>query len=128
MCRFCQHNDEDAGPVAAGRGESPGTSDGVRGILPLAPASLSSLQLALELVQKTPIRSIGDYLLRTAFDHAQLVQPQRIEAYCVFGVVFPPGAVWVLGQCLQRILVAFGESALTDQPARHFWLARSQTA
>ena len=61
-----------------------------------------------------------------ALDHAQLVQPQRIEADRVFGVVFPPGAVGVLGQRLQRIVIAFGEAAIDDQPRRHFGLAGAQ--
>jgi hypothetical protein len=40
----------------------------------------SRLQFALDLVQEAPVCAIGDDLLRAALDHAQLVQPQRIEA------------------------------------------------
>src|SRR5947208_2776015 len=66
------------------------------------------LQLAFDLVQKAPVGAVSDDLLRTAFDHAELVHPQRVKANRVFGVVFPPGAVGVLGQCLQRIVITFG--------------------
>ena len=53
----------------------------------------SHLQLAFDLVQEAPVCAIGDDLLRTAFDHAQLMHPQRIEAHRVFGIVFPPPVV-----------------------------------
>src|SRR5437899_2674385 len=98
MCRFCQHDDEGAGPAAPGGGESPGTADGVRGIFSLAQASLSSLQLALELVQETPIGAFGDDLIRARLDEAGVAQAQRIKAQGVFGVVFAPFVVRELAQ------------------------------
>ena len=40
----------------------------------------SRLELAFDLVEKAPIRALDDNLLWGRFDHAQLMQPQRIEA------------------------------------------------
>src|SRR2546428_1484684 len=37
----------------------------------------SPLQLAFELVEETPIRTVGDDLVGARLDHAGLVQPQR---------------------------------------------------
>src|SRR5438876_558197 len=86
----------------------------------------SRLQLAFELVEEALIRAVGNDLLRTAFDRAQLMQPQRIEAYRVLRVELPPGAVEVLVQGLKRVFIAVGKAALDDQPRRQFGLAGAQ--
>ena len=39
----------------------------------------SHLQLAFELVKETPIRMLGDELLRGRFDHAELVHSKPVE-------------------------------------------------
>src|SRR5690242_16426663 len=40
----------------------------------------SRLQLEFELVQETPVRSLGDDLLRARLGHAGFAQAQRVEA------------------------------------------------
>ena len=45
----------------------------------------SRLQLALELVQEAPVSSVGDDPVGAGFDHASLVQAQRVEPHRVLG-------------------------------------------
>src|ERR1700746_173865 len=54
------------------------------GIVVLPPSQGSRLQLAFELVQKAPIRAVGDDLVRARLDQARLVQPQRVKPHRVF--------------------------------------------
>src|SRR5262245_49971019 len=54
----------------------------------------STLQLALELVEEAPIRSVSDDLVGARFDHAHFAQPQRKKPERVFGIVVPPLVVW----------------------------------
>jgi hypothetical protein len=49
-----------------------------------------SLQFLLELVEEAPVSPLGNKLLRTAFDHPELMQAQGIEAHGVLGVVLAP--------------------------------------
>src|SRR5215469_12460888 len=77
-------------------------------------ASLSRLQLAFELVQKAPVGAVGNDLLRVRLDYAGFVQPKGIEPDRVFGVVLTPFVVGNLGQRLQRIIVAVGETPIND--------------
>src|ERR1700730_57863 len=77
----------------------------------------SRLQVALELVQKAPIRAVGDDLLRGRLDEAHLMKPQRIIADRVLGIVFAPFVVRNLVQRLQGIIITRGESAI-DKPLR----------
>src|SRR6266849_321453 len=63
----------------------------------------SRLQLALELVQEAPIGAVGDDLLRARLDHAGFMQPQRVEAHGVLGVIFAPFVVAVFAESLQRV-------------------------
>ena len=53
----------------------------------------SSLQLLLQLVEKPPVRALGDDLLRARLDHADLVQAQGVEAQGVLRVVGAPSVV-----------------------------------
>src|SRR4051812_46822275 len=53
----------------------------------------SSLQFALQLVEKAPVGALGENLLRARFDHPRLVQFQRVEADRVLGIVLPPFVV-----------------------------------
>src|SRR5271167_291206 len=71
----------------------------------------SRLQLALELVEKAPIRAVGDDLLRAGVNHADLAQPQRVESHRVLGVVLPPLVVGDLAQRLFGIVIAIGDTA-----------------
>src|SRR5436853_7410049 len=50
----------------------------------------STLQLALELIEETPVRAVRDDLCRSGFDHAGFAQPQGIEADRVLGIVLAP--------------------------------------
>ena len=53
-------------------------------------AKVSGLQLAFELVEETPVRSVGQDLLRGRLDHAGLLHAQCIEPHAVFGVEHAP--------------------------------------
>src|ERR1700748_3683162 len=53
----------------------------------------SRLQLALEFVEKAPIRVLGDQGLRARPNQAYLVQPQCVETQRVLRVGFPPEVV-----------------------------------
>src|SRR6516165_545211 len=79
---------------------------------------ISRLQLAFELVQKAPIGTFGDDLLRGGSKEAQFVQPKCIKPNRILGVVYPPSVVRYLAQGLQRIVVAVGEAAF-DHLLRH---------
>src|ERR1700730_5309327 len=46
----------------------------------------SRLQLALELVEATPIGFFGDDLLRIRIDQARFIQPQRAKPHRVVGI------------------------------------------
>src|ERR1700686_4876556 len=74
----------------------------------------SRLQLAFYLVEKPPIRPIGDDLLRARFDETCFVQAQGIKADRVLGVVFAPFVVGNFAQRLEGIVVASSETAIDD--------------
>src|SRR5689334_17852033 len=50
----------------------------------------SRLKLAFELVEETPIRTVGDDLLGRCLDHTGLMHAKSIEADRVLCVVLPP--------------------------------------
>src|SRR5215831_8955364 len=75
----------------------------------------SRLQFAFELVQEPPFRAIGDDLLRGRLDEAHFVEPQRIIADRILGIVFAPFVVRNLVQRLESIIITRGESAI-DEP------------
>src|SRR2546428_4335593 len=75
----------------------------------------SSLQLLLQLVEKAPVGPLGDELLRARLHHTDLVEPQRIEAHGVLGVVLAPLGVWEPTDRFERILIALGVAAIDDQ-------------
>src|SRR2546423_10747671 len=83
--------------VPDSRGSSPGMTNW---------GWVSPLQLAFELVEKTPVGVVGDDLLRARLDEAGLVQPQRVEPDSVLGVIFPPFVVCILVERLQGVIVA----------------------
>src|ERR1700751_6140856 len=58
-----------------------------------ASSRCSRFQLALELVQKSPIGAIGHDLLRSRLYHARFVQAHWEVPDCIFGVVFTPFVV-----------------------------------
>src|SRR6516165_2037736 len=75
----------------------------------------SCLQLALELVQKAPIGVFGDEFVGQRPDHARFVQPQRIIAKRVLGIVFPPLVVSHFLQGREGKVVAVGKPAIDDR-------------
>src|SRR5712692_3142925 len=75
----------------------------------------SSLQLPLQLVEKAPVGSLGDELLRAGLHHADLVEPQRIEAHGVLGVVVAPLGVWEPTDRFERIVIALGVAPIDDE-------------
>ena len=64
-----------------------------------------------------PIAAIGNNLLRTRLEHAQLMKAQRVGADCVFVVLFPPLVIRQFLKRLQRILLARRKAAIDEQPA-----------
>ena len=78
------------------------------------PIDRSSLQLAFELVQKTPVRVLGDDLLRARLDEPQFAEPQGLEADRILVIVLSPFVVRELAQCLQRIVVSRGEAVIDE--------------
>jgi hypothetical protein len=76
----------------------------------------SGFQFAFELVEKPPIAAIGNNLLRARLEHAQLMKVQRVEADCVFVVVFPPLVIQQFLKRLPRIVVAPRKPAIDEQP------------
>src|SRR6516162_10149879 len=66
----------------------------------------SRLQLAFQLVEEAPIRTLGDDLLRGGLDYAGLAQQQRKEAHGVLGVIIAPFVVDDVVHCLQRVIVS----------------------
>src|SRR6516164_3815217 len=88
-----------------------------RRVCSIITASLSSdsrLQLPLQLVQKAPIRALGNDLLRARLDDPDLMQAQRVEPQCVLVIVFEPFVVGHLVQCLQRVIIPRGEAAIDE--------------
>jgi hypothetical protein len=79
------------------------------------PSVCSGLQLALQLVEKAPIRVLADELLWVGLDQTGLVHPQRIETERVLRVVIPPNVIADLAQCLQRV-ISGGGSPASDFP------------
>src|SRR5262249_58152632 len=65
----------------------------------------SRFQLALQFVEKAPVRAVSDDLLRARFDHADLAQAERVEPESVFGIVIAPFSVRDVGHRLKRVVV-----------------------
>src|SRR4051812_6428882 len=70
-----------------------------------APSACSAFQFTFDLSEEAPVRAVGNDLVGGGFDHAALVQPQRVESDRVFRVVFAPFVVAKLRQRLQRIII-----------------------
>src|SRR5438132_2022393 len=77
-----------------------------------------SLQLLLQLVEEAPVGALGEDLLWIGPDHPGLVEPKRVEADGVLGVVLAPLVVGQLLHRLERVLVA-GRVALVHKCAGH---------
>src|SRR6516165_3941898 len=61
-----------------------------------------AFQLASKLFDKAPVGALGDDPVGRIPYEARFAQPQRIEAYRILGVVFPPTRVGNLLQGLER--------------------------
>src|SRR5262245_4447191 len=68
------------------------------------PLSTLPLHLLLEFLEETPIRALGNDLLRTALDHSHLVEAQGVEADGVFRVVLTPASIGNLPKGLRCIV------------------------
>jgi hypothetical protein len=66
----------------------------------------STLQLALELVEETPVRAVRDDLVGSGFDRGGFAQPQRIEADRILDVE-GSAALLSSGEALQLSGIAF---------------------
>ena len=80
----------------------------------------SGLQLALQFIEKAPIRVLGNDPLWLGLDEPRLVQPQRVEAHGILGIVIAPNSV---GQLLQRskgIIIPRREPLLDHQSGHSF--------
>src|SRR5436190_19258381 len=66
--------------------------------------NLLELELLLELVERAPVRSVTNDLLRWTIHHPRFAQPQRVETQRVLRVVLAPVAVRNLPQRLPRVL------------------------
>ena len=74
------------------------------------------LQLAFDLVEKTPVGAPSDDLLWGRFDQSCLVHTEGVKSQRIFGVVVAPVLVGHIVQCLQCEVIAGRESAI-DEPA-----------
>ena len=81
------------------------------------PAALLTPSARAELVEEAPVGALGEDLRGAGLDHADLVQPQRVEPHRILRVELAPARVRQLGQRLERIVVALGEPEI-DQPLR----------
>src|SRR3954469_25168407 len=79
-------------------------------------ASTSGLELALELVQKPPVGTLHDDLLRCRFDHADFVQPQGVKPQRVRWIKTPPLIVRKAAQDLETHLIALLVSFACQKP------------
>src|SRR6516162_6149609 len=105
-------------PAAALRGSQrrPMTGWLQTGVGSTSPASeilRSRLQLAFDFVQKAPVGTLSDDLLRARLDEACVAEAQRVEPDRVLGVVFAP-FVTVFTRCLEGRVVARGEPAIGE--------------
>src|SRR5213592_98580 len=73
-----------------------------------------ALQLLLQLVEKSPVGTVGDDLFGIGPDDARLVQSQRVEPHSIFDFILAPPAVWNLLHCLEGVVVALREAPFHD--------------
>src|SRR5262249_8995195 len=85
--------------------------------------SRSHLQLLLYLIEEAPVGTLGDNLLRTALDHADLMQARAVDAPGVSRIVLPPPAVGDLLQRLEGVLIAGRDPPVHKKPGSSFRLA-----
>src|SRR5688500_2494619 len=71
-----------------------------------------ALQLLLQLVEERPVGARADDLLGAGFDHADLVQAERVEPDRVFGIVLAPAIVGNLLHRLEGVAVVPDEAAI----------------
>jgi hypothetical protein len=65
----------------------------------------SCIQLTLEFIEKLPVCSVHDPLGRRV-DHPRFMQPERIKAERVLGVIVAQAPVLDVGQRLERVVLA----------------------
>src|SRR5216684_8014436 len=101
---------------AASRGHASISNASSNNVRTTAVRMISALQLALEFVHETPVRSFCNDLVGIRLDHAAFAQPQRVEPDRVFGIVIAPFVIGHVIQRLQCVVVASREPAV-DHPS-----------
>src|SRR5690606_18982719 len=82
--------------------------------------------LARELVDEAPVGARGQQRVRARVDPARLVQAERVEAQRVRRIVLVPEVERQLLDCLQGVVVSFGEAALDEAARRAFGLGLAE--
>src|SRR5712692_6620749 len=89
----------------------------------IVPRFGSPLQLLLQLVEKTPVGTLGDELLWGALDHADFVEAQSVEAHRVLRVVLAPLVVRELLHRLEGGVVVVRVALVHEEPGGPLRLA-----
>src|SRR5712672_3605462 len=89
-------------------------------------SSSSTLQLAFELVEESPIGTLGDDPVGVRLDHARLTQAQCVEAERVFGIVLAPLVIGDFLERLQRVVIPRRESAFDQAPCSAHGIAGAE--
>src|SRR5262249_27893626 len=74
------------------------------------------LQFLLQLIQKAPIRSLGNDLLRTRIDHPHLFEAEGVEAQGVLGVELAPSTVRERPDRLKGGIIILREVSIHNEP------------
>src|SRR2546425_12298262 len=82
----------------------------------------SSLQLLLQLVEESPVATVGDDLLWTAGDHPGLLQAEGIEAHRILRGKLPPSAIDNILHGRARMVVVLCVPLVHEEPGRALWL------
>src|SRR5215813_2918225 len=85
---------------------------------PVMGRSLLPLQLLLELVDEAPVRALSEDLLWARLHHFRFVEPQRVEAHGIRGLVLGPSAERHVAHRLQSIVIRARESPVDDAAGR----------
>src|SRR3954464_1620971 len=86
----------------------------------------SRLHLALELIEKAPVRVLGNELLRVGLDQPGFLHAQRVKPERVIGIIVAPDVVPDLAQRLQRIIIARRVSSIDEQLRRALGLGYAE--
>src|SRR6266508_3181603 len=71
---------------------------------------LSSLQLCLEFIKKTPVSALSNNVIRTLLDHLYFMETQGIEAHSILRIILPPFVERGRLHEFERVIVVLGEA------------------